>query len=119
MYMEKGTPTHDLAAIKEQFADPTARLVSRTAIQSAFDIGFDVSQMMDVVHELRAGDFVKSATQHNPPDPQIWHDTYNLDWVFYAEHDDDEIDRTHLYLKFAGRRSEPVTLTSFKENLDG
>lgn len=88
-------------------------------MQSAFDLGFDIGQMMSVIHELRTADFVKSATQHNPPDPQIWHDTYNLDWVFHSEDGDEEIDRIHLYLKFAGRRGEPVTLTSFKEKLDG
>ena len=115
--VEKATPTHDLTALKHQFADPGARLVSRGAVQSAWDLGFSVDQMMTVVHDLRTGDFIKSATQHSPPDHQIWHDTYNIYWLVFAE-DDDEGDRFYLYLKFAGRKHEPVTLTSFKESLD-
>jgi motility quorum-sensing regulator/GCU-specific mRNA interferase toxin len=117
--MEKGTPTHDLGAIKAQFADSKTRLMSLTAVKSASDIGFNVGLMVHVIHELRAGDFVKSATQHNPLDSQIWHDNYKLHWVTHPEDDEDDINRIHLYLKFAGRKAEPVTLTSFKESFDG
>lgn len=59
---------------------------------------------MAAVQALERSDFVKSETQHHPPNHRCWHDTYkSRQGDFY------------LYLKFAGETLVDVTLVSFKE----
>ncbi|GFE77526.1 type II toxin-antitoxin system MqsR family toxin [Novosphingobium sp. TCA1] len=101
--MEKRKAHHDLAAIQSLFANGNGPM-TRTAIRSAQAIGYLPSEICEVICELEPKHFVKSATAHNPVNPNCWHDTY----IF----DDVEIE---LFIKFAGEDIENIVLTSFKE----
>ena len=67
-------------------------------------LGYGLEDIVAAVQALETRDFVKSETAHSPPNPKVWHDTYNLPW-----------DERWLYLKFAGETLIDITLTSFKE----
>ena len=67
-------------------------------------LGYGLEDIVEAVQALETRDFVKSEAAHSPPNPKVWHDTYNLPW-----------DERWLYLKFAGETLIDITLTSFKE----
>lgn len=97
-------PHHSLARIKEKFARVSTLEVTRTAIDGARALGYSLEDMVEAVQSLDPSDFIKSETAHNPLNPRVWHDTYNLPW-----------DGRWLYMKFAGETLIDVRLTSFKE----
>ena len=100
----KNVPHHMLSDIQAKFADVESLEITTTAIRSANAIGCALEDIVDVVQALEKRDFVKSETQHNPPNPKVWHDTYKA-----------PMDGMRLYLKFAGETLVDVTLVSFKE----
>jgi motility quorum-sensing regulator/GCU-specific mRNA interferase toxin len=63
-----------------------------------------LEDVIDVVQALEKSDFVKSETQHSPPELKICHDTYKA-----------PMDGMWLYLEFAGETLVDVALVSFKE----
>ncbi len=100
----KRRPHHDLAAVKAKFAQVRTLEITRAAVESARALGYSLEDVVEAVRDLAAGDFIKSETAHSPPNPKVWHDTYNMRW-----------DGRWLYLKFAGETLIDVRLTSFKE----
>ncbi len=100
----KRTPHHDLTAIKEKFASVETLEITTTALRGAERLGYDLKTIIVVVQQLEPGDFVSSATAHNPRNHRIWHDSYRAPF-----------DGLELYLKFAGETLLDVTLVSFKE----
>lgn len=100
----KRSPHHDLAAVQAKFADMNTLEITRTATNSAWDFGYSLEDVVDVVQALETQDFVKSATATNPPNANVWHDTYKIPY-----------DGLYLYLKFAGETLIDVVLASFKE----
>lgn len=99
---------HDLAGIQAKFASAETLEMSGTAFRSALAIGFGLEEVVKAVQALQRSDFVKSETQHHPPNHRCWHDTYKSRQGEY-----------YLYLKFAGETLVDVTLVSFKEVEDG
>ena len=100
----KRRPHHDLDAVKAKFAQVETLEIARAAIRSTRTLGYSLEDVVEAVQQLERGDFIKSETAHSPPNPKVWHDTYNMPW-----------DGRWLYLKFAGETLIDVTLTSFKE----
>jgi motility quorum-sensing regulator/GCU-specific mRNA interferase toxin len=100
----KNVPHHALSGIQTKFADQESLEITSSAIKSANAIGYSLEDIVDVVHALEKSDFVKSETQHSPPNSSVWHDTYKA-----------PMDGMWLYLKFAGETLVDVTLVSFKE----
>ena len=78
--------------------------ITGKATRDAQALGYFLEDVVAVVRDLEAGDFVKSETAHNPPNSKVWHDTYKVSY-----------DGMELYLKFAGETLIDVILTSFKE----
>ncbi|BBK32873.1 hypothetical protein STHU_35070 [Allostella humosa] len=106
--MIKRRPHHDLTAVQAKFARVETLELTRSAAQGAHALGFTLSDVVAVVQALKPRDFIKSETAHSPPNPRVWHDTYNLPW-----------EELVLYLKFAGETLIDITLTSFKEMDNG
>ena len=102
--MQKNVPHHPLSGVQAKFADVETLEITSSAIRSANAIGYSLDDVVDVVQALEQRDFVKSETQHSPPNPRVWHDTYKA-----------PMDGVWLYLKFAGETLIDVTLVSFKE----
>jgi motility quorum-sensing regulator/GCU-specific mRNA interferase toxin len=100
----KRKPHHDLAQIKAKFARVEDLEITRTAVNSAYALGYGLQDIVDVIQALDRKDFKSSSPAHSPPVPGIWHDTYNIRWEGY-----------HLYVKFAGKTIVDVSLVSFKE----
>jgi motility quorum-sensing regulator/GCU-specific mRNA interferase toxin len=100
----KRKPHHDLAAVKAKFARVETLEITRAAVEGARALGYSLKDVVEAVQDLEPGDFVKSETQHSPPNPRVWHDTYRMHW-----------DGWWLYLKFAGQTLIDLRLTSFKE----
>lgn len=99
---------HDLVAVQAKFASVETLEMTTSAVRSATAIGFGREDVVEAVQALSRSDFVKSETQHNPPNHRCWHDTYkSQQGEFY------------LYLKFAGETLIDVMLVSFKEAHDG
>ena len=100
----KNVPHHPLSGVQAKFADVESLEITSSAIKSANAIGYSLEDVIDVVQALEKSDFVKSETQHFPPNSRVWHDTYKA-----------PLDGMWLYLKFAGETLVDVTLVSFKE----
>lgn len=100
----KGKAHHSLAEVKRRFASPDTLEITRSAFNSARQIGFDLKDIVSVIQALQVTDFAKSETAHTPPNSRVWHDTYKLRWAGFR-----------LYVKFAGETLIDLTLTSFKE----
>ena len=100
----KRTPHHDLEDIKEKFSNTDTLMITGTATRDSRAIGYSLEDVVRVVSELKPSDFTKSQTAQNPPNPNVWHDTYKT-------YDG----ARHLYLKFAGATLIDIVLTSFKD----
>lgn len=100
----KNVPHHPLSDVQLKFADLECLEITSSAVRSANAMGYSLEDVVDVVQALEKGDFVKSETQHSPPNSKVWHDTYKA-----------PMDGMWLYLKFAGETLIDVTLVSFKE----
>lgn len=102
--VQKNVPHHLLSGVQAKFVDVENLEITSSAIKSANAIGYSLEDVVDVVQALEKSDFVKSETQHSPPNTRVWHDTYKA-----------PMDGMWLYLKFAGETLIDVTLVSFKE----
>ncbi len=72
--MEKRTPHCPLATIRALIDEGKVR-PTRSATQTATNLGFDVPAMISVVRSLVPGDFYKSMTTH--ADHTVWQDVYH------------------------------------------
>ena len=99
---------HDLTAVKAKFASAETLEMTKPAFRSAQALGFGREEVVEAVQALQRSDFVKSETQHHPPNHRCWHDTYKSEQGEY-----------YLYLKFAGETLIDLVLVSFKEVTDG
>jgi len=100
----KRRPHHELSGIKAKFASIETLEITTSALRSAEGLGYELADIVAVVQQLEAGDFIKSETAHSPPNPRVWHDSYRAPFDGYE-----------LYLKFAGETLIDVVLVSFKE----
>lgn len=72
--MEKRTPHCALVIVKEMISQGKVRM-THTAWLGASEMGFNRSEMIDVVMNLSPADFYKSMTTH--ADHTIWQDVYH------------------------------------------
>ena len=101
----KKRPTHDLKQIQEAFDTTEKLVITRTARESAFKMGYSLEDVVDAVQDLLSEDFVHSKPAHSPALLGVWHDTYIMPW-----------DKKKVFIKFAGATIVDITLTSFKES---
>lgn len=101
----KKRPTHDLKNIQETFDTPDSLVITRTARDCAFAMGYSLDDVVDAVQDLLPKDFVHSKPAHSPALQGVWHDTYIMPW-----------DGKKVFIKFAGATIVDITLTSFKES---
>lgn len=73
--MEKNTPHHDLAMVKERVRRLGRHAFTKTALNAGWDLSFTVSDMQATVYELGSGMFYKSMTTYS--DHRIWQDVYH------------------------------------------
>lgn len=101
----KKRPTHDLKKIQEAFDTTEHLVITKTAQNSAFNMGYSLDDVVDAVQELLPEDFIHSKPAHSPAVHGVWHDTYIMPW-----------DKKKIFIKFAGATIVDITLTSFKES---
>jgi hypothetical protein len=101
----KKRPTHDLKKIQGAFNTTENLVITKTAKDSAFKLGYSLDDVVDAIQELLPDDFVHSKPAHSPALPGVWHDTYIMPW-----------DKKNIFIKFAGATIVDITLTSFKES---
>lgn len=85
--MEKRVMTYDLEVIKCAFSTIKKLRITATGLKDARSIGFTQQDIVDVIQQLKRGDFVKSMTTHS--DHRVWQDVYNTEYNGYV-----------LYIKF-------------------
>ena len=73
---EKRKPTHCLDSFKEEFSDENNLNFTRTAILSAFALGFGRSEIVEVIQTMQKEHFYKSMTSH--ANHKIWQDVYHF-----------------------------------------
>ena len=71
-------PTYPLAEIKADVANPTTRLISRTARKDSVCLGMNENDIVSVVQDLSSSNFIK--TMIGKDDPRIMHDVYKYSW---------------------------------------
>ena len=95
--MEKGNPTYDLESFKRSdFA------VTKTATQTAAQLGLNDSGIRRVVATMKPSMFYKSMTSY--ANHKIWQDVYHVPW-----------DNKMLYVKFTESVISEFLLLSLKE----
>ncbi len=72
--MEKGTPHCKLRMVKLQLDAGNVRITA-AALSDGARLGFDSTQILEVVRGLTAKDFYKSMTTHQ--DHTVWQDVYH------------------------------------------
>ncbi|HIB69156.1 MAG TPA: type II toxin-antitoxin system MqsR family toxin [Phycisphaerales bacterium] len=105
---EKRKPTHCLDSFKEEFSDENNLNFTRTALLSAFELGFSRFEIVEVIQTMEKEHFYKSMTSH--ANHKIWQDVYHV-----------PSEQGVLYIKFT---SDTVTdfsflMLSFKEKENG
>jgi motility quorum-sensing regulator/GCU-specific mRNA interferase toxin len=98
--MEKGKPSHNLAAFKAAFA--LNHTISVAAARSAVELGYEKERRAEVVAQMTRQHFYKSVTTY--ADHKQWQD------VYHVPHDG-----RLLYLKFTKSVVTEFILLSFKE----
>jgi len=73
--MEKRTPTYDLAGFREEFCSPKALRMTRTAQDTALQLGLTLRDVVQVVQSMKRAHFYKSMTTH--ADHTVWQDVYH------------------------------------------
>ncbi len=73
--MEKYTPHYDLAVIKADVRRLGSRAFTRTAKESAENLGFSIEDMQVVVYALHSRMLYKSMTTY--ADHRVWQDVYH------------------------------------------
>ena len=76
--MEKRTPTYDLAGFREEFCSPKALRMTRTAQDTALQLGLTLRDVVQVVQSMKRAHFYKSMTSH--ANHRIWQDVYHVPW---------------------------------------
>ncbi|MDR2891794.1 MAG: type II toxin-antitoxin system MqsR family toxin [Deltaproteobacteria bacterium] len=71
--MEKSKPHHDLSQIKKLARQGSIAVVG-TAMRDALNLGFELSDIIDVIMSLSRTDFYKSMTAYS--NSKNWHDVY-------------------------------------------
>lgn len=75
--MEKRTAHYDLAVIVALVRVRRAQAFTKTALDGGRRMGLTLSEMVDVVCRLSAGDLYKSMTTHT--DHRVWQDVYHAE----------------------------------------
>lgn len=101
--MKKNTPHYDLAVIKSEVRRLGQNTFTKTSVRSAEKLGFNVSEMQEIVFELQTRMLYKSMTTYE--DHRIWQDVYHINSR------DQEI-----YIKVTYRSGGSPPVISFKEN---
>jgi motility quorum-sensing regulator/GCU-specific mRNA interferase toxin len=71
--MEKRTPHYKLSVVKTLLETGQIRS-TYSALSGAAALGFDFTEMLDVINALTSADFYKSMTTH--ADHRVWQDVY-------------------------------------------
>lgn len=101
--MEKRKPSFDLERFKAVAGNPATLDMTRTALLSATDLGFDFPAVAALVKTMTRSMFFKSMTSY--ADRRKWQDVYHVPTG----------DRTMVYLKFTDNVVTEFTILSFKE----
>jgi motility quorum-sensing regulator / GCU-specific mRNA interferase toxin len=99
--MEKRRPHYPLTLVQQLAAEPACIRFTRTALDGAAELGFDVTKIQAVVMKLRPADFYKSMTTY--ADASIWHDVYRP-----------IVNGTPMYIKLTVYAAENLLVVSFK-----
>lgn len=100
--MEKRTPTYDLEAIKAYFSSLDRLAITRTAFQSAQELGFTRRDIVQTIQAVTRTYFYKSMTSQ--ADHRVWQDVYHVPHEEVGE----------LYVKFTAGRVTDFIVLSFK-----
>jgi len=100
--MEKRKPTYDLASFRFAFRDQKSRCATKTALDSARELGFTLEEMNEAIQSMKRTHFFKSMTSFT--DHTMWQDVYHVPF-----------DGLVLYVKFCADRVTEFRLLSFKE----
>lgn len=103
---DKYRPTYDLEAFKAAFSTVDNLFLTKTALQTASELGFDRLAILGVVQTMKTAHFYKSMTSH--ADQRIWQDVYHVPSPVGV-----------LYLKFTSGVVTEFLLLSFKEKDNG
>ena len=95
--MEKFTPTYNLEEFKKSDFEFT-----KTSLKSSKELGFEESDVRDVVSTMKREHFYKSMTSY--ANHKIWRDVYHVPY-----------ENLVLYVKFTQNVISEFTLLSFKE----
>ena len=95
--MEKFTPTYNLEEFKKSDFEFT-----KTSLKSSKELGFEESDVRDVVSTMKREHFYKSMTSY--ANHKIWQDVYHVPY-----------ENLVLYVKFTQNVISEFTLLSFKE----
>ncbi|TXL69367.1 type II toxin-antitoxin system MqsR family toxin [Vineibacter terrae] len=101
--MDKFRPTYDLEAIKATLGSAETLAITTTALRSATELGFDRTDVVEVIQSIRRSMFHKSMTSY--ADHRVWQD------VYHVPVDDDLV----LYVKFQADVVTEFVVLSFKE----
>jgi motility quorum-sensing regulator / GCU-specific mRNA interferase toxin len=84
--MEKRRPTYDLNAVKEVLGTVETLAITRSALSTAYALGFDRAGIAAVILGIGPGMFVKSMT--TLADHRAWQDVYHVpseDLILYIK----------------------------------
>ena len=76
--MEKRTPTYDLEGFRKEFWSPKALRMTRTAQDTALQLGLTLRDVVQVVQSMKRAHFYKSMTSH--ANHRTWQDVYHVPW---------------------------------------
>ena len=96
--MDKYKPSYDLRKIQQ-----TGYVITRTALTSAAELGFDADGIHEVIASMEKSHFYKSMTSKY--NHKVWQDVYHVPFSDYL-----------LYIKFTAEQEiSEFRLLSFKE----
>lgn len=98
--MEKRTPTYDLEGFRQEFCTVGALRMTRTAQNSAWELGLTLDDVVQVVQSMKRAHFYKSMTAFE--NHRVWQDVYHVPWqelTLYVKLTVDELGRLILSLK--------------------
>jgi motility quorum-sensing regulator / GCU-specific mRNA interferase toxin len=99
---EKRKPTYDLDAFKSAFSSVDRLNVTGTALKGAASLGFDRTDIVEVIQLMQRRHFYKSMTAY--ADHRVWQDVYHVPSEVGV-----------LYVKFSADVVAEFLLLSFKE----
>jgi motility quorum-sensing regulator/GCU-specific mRNA interferase toxin len=74
--VEKKKPTYDLASIQAEFSSVATLRITRTARDSAEELGITMQGVVVVIQSIARTHFYKSMTSH--ADHKVWQDVYHV-----------------------------------------